>query len=58
MIRNNGNLQTILAVDCMALALYNVVGMMVTSQLGAVFRTVLETMRTLFVWLVSHVGTP
>lgn len=26
---------------------------MVTGSLGAVFRTVLETMRTLFVWLVS-----
>jgi hypothetical protein len=27
--------------------------MMVTGHLGAVFRTVLETMRTLFVWLVG-----
>jgi hypothetical protein len=27
--------------------------MMVTGSLGAVFRTVLETTRTLFVWLVS-----
>ena len=29
--------------------------MMVTGHLGAVFRTVLETMRTLFVWIVGLV---
>lgn len=28
-------------------------GMSVTGHLGAVFRTVLETMRTLFVWIVG-----
>lgn len=53
MIRNSRTLQVILAVDMVALLLYNVAGMMVTGQLGAVFRTVLETTRTLFVWLVS-----
>jgi hypothetical protein len=53
MIRNSRPLQIILAVDMVALLLYNVAGMMVTGQLGAVFRTVLETTRTLFVWLVS-----
>jgi hypothetical protein len=36
-----------------ALLAYNVAGMMVTGHLGAVFRTVLETTRTLFVWLVD-----
>jgi len=29
--------------------------MMVTGHLGAVFRTVLETMRTLFVWILGLV---
>jgi hypothetical protein len=29
--------------------------MMVTGHLGAVFRTVLETMRTLFVWVLGLV---
>eukprot|EP00199_Chlamydomonas_sp_CCMP681_P000784 CAMPEP_0119110376 /NCGR_PEP_ID=MMETSP1180-20130426/29240_1 /TAXON_ID=3052 ORGANISM="Chlamydomonas cf sp, Strain CCMP681" /NCGR_SAMPLE_ID=MMETSP1180 /ASSEMBLY_ACC=CAM_ASM_000741 /LENGTH=458 /DNA_ID=CAMNT_0007096685 /DNA_START=1 /DNA_END=1377 /DNA_ORIENTATION=+ len=53
MIGNSRTLQVILLVDCAALALYNMVGMMVTGQLGAVFRTVLETMRTLFVWLMG-----
>jgi hypothetical protein len=54
MIKNSRSLQVILAVDMVALLLYNVAGMMVTGQLGAVFRTVLETTRTLFVWLVSE----
>ncbi|GAX82542.1 hypothetical protein CEUSTIGMA_g9969.t1 [Chlamydomonas eustigma] len=53
MIRNSSKLQTILVVDMFALLMYNLAGMMVTGHLGAVFRTVLETMRTLFVWLVD-----
>ncbi len=44
----------VLLVDMVALAMYNIMGMLVTGQLGAVFRTVLETTRTLFVWLVSY----
>jgi len=53
MIRNSSKLQTILLVDMFALLMYNLAGMMVTGHLGAVFRTVLETMRTLFVgWLI------
>jgi hypothetical protein len=36
-----------------ALLAYNMSGMLVTDHLGAVFRTVLETMRTLFVWLLG-----
>jgi hypothetical protein len=53
MIKNSPQLATVLAVDMAALLLYNVSGMLVTSHLGAVFRTVLETMRTLFVWLLG-----
>ncbi|KAG2447436.1 hypothetical protein HYH02_007761 [Chlamydomonas schloesseri] len=53
MIRNSTALQAVLVVDAAALLLYNVAGMAVTGHLGAVFRTVLETMRTLFVWLVD-----
>lgn len=33
--------------------MYNVTGMFVTDSIGAVARTVLESLRTLFVWLVS-----
>lgn len=53
MIKNSPKLQAILLIDMAALLLYNISGMMVTSHIGAVFRTVLETMRTLFVWLVD-----
>lgn len=42
-----------LIIDGAALMLYNVAGMRVTGHAGAVFRTVLETSRTLFVWLVD-----
>eukprot|EP00879_Flechtneria_rotunda_P028943 GHRR01031185.1.p1 GENE.GHRR01031185.1~~GHRR01031185.1.p1 ORF type:complete len:102 (+),score=20.72 GHRR01031185.1:84-389(+) len=45
--------QIVLSVQLFALLAYNVAGMMVTGHLGAVFRTVLETMRTLFVWLLG-----
>lgn len=45
--------QVVLGVDMFALLAYNMSGMMVTDHLGAVFRTVLETMRTLFVWLLG-----
>lgn len=54
MIRNSPKLQVILLIDMGALLCYNLSGMMVTGHLGAVFRTVLETMRTLFVWLVRR----
>lgn len=46
-------LQIVLSFDLFALLAYNISGMMVTDHLGAVFRTVLETMRTLFVWLLG-----
>ena len=61
MIRANGHLATIIFIQGFALLSYNYMGMHVTGHLGAVFRTVLETMRTLFVWLVGlflfYVGT-
>eukprot|EP00879_Flechtneria_rotunda_P007740 GHRR01008113.1.p1 GENE.GHRR01008113.1~~GHRR01008113.1.p1 ORF type:complete len:344 (+),score=105.70 GHRR01008113.1:147-1178(+) len=53
MIKNTRSLQIVLSVQLFALLAYNVAGMMVTGHLGAVFRTVLETMRTLFVWLLG-----
>ena len=37
--------------------LYNVTGMFVTDSIGAVARTVLESLRTLFVWLVRNIQT-
>lgn len=45
--------QVVLGVDMFCLLAYNMSGMLVTDHLGAVFRTVLETMRTLFVWLLG-----
>lgn len=53
MITHTPLIATVLAVDAFALLMYNVSGMCVTGHLGAVFRTVLETTRTLFVWLVD-----
>lgn len=53
MVKSSRALTIILLVDMFALLLYNLSGMAVTGHLGAVFRTVLETMRTLFVWLVG-----
>ncbi len=53
MIGSSHQLQIVLATDMIALLAYNFCGMMVTGHLGAVFRTVLETMRTLFVWLLG-----
>jgi hypothetical protein len=53
MIASSKGLKIVICTDMFALLLYNVSGMMVTSHLGAVFRTVLETMRTLFVWLLG-----
>ena len=57
MITHSSVIAGVLAVQMSALLLYNVAGMCVTGHLGAVFRTVLETTRTLFVWLVDLVST-
>ena len=62
MITHSSQLASILGVQASVLLAYNYAGMHVTGHMGAVFRTVLETMRTLFVWLVdlvlfySHTG--
>ena len=40
-----------LVANSLGLLLYNIAGMFVTDQLGAVSRTVFESARTLFVWL-------
>lgn len=53
MITHSKVIAAVLLVDMLALLMYNVSGMCVTGHLGAVFRTVLETTRTLFVWLVD-----
>ena len=53
MITHSSIIAKILAMDMFALLAYNISGMCVTGHLGAVFRTVLETTRTLFVWLVD-----
>lgn len=53
MITHSSSIPVILSLDMVALLMYNVSGMCVTGHLGAVFRTVLETTRTLFVWLVD-----
>lgn len=53
MIINTPIIASILILDMFAMLAYNISGMCVTGHLGAVFRTVLETSRTLFVWLVD-----
>jgi len=53
MIRNTPTIFHMLMLQSAACLLYNVSGMCVTGHLGAVFRTVLETTRTLFVWLID-----
>lgn len=55
LIVNTPVIARILVMDMFALLAYNISGMCVTGHLGAVFRTVLETTRTLFVWLVDLV---
>ena len=62
MIASTPLIQGILVLQALALFLYNYVGMCVTGNYSAVFRTVLETLRTVFVWAVDlilyyeHVG--
>lgn len=55
MVTHSSTIAMVLLADMLALLMYNVSGMCVTGHLGAVFRTVLETTRTLFVWLVDLV---
>lgn len=51
MITSDGSLAAVTAASVAVYLGYNTAGMYVTEELGAVTRTVLETMRTLFVWL-------
>lgn len=53
MVSGSHAIAATLAVQMTALLAYNVSGMAVTGHLGAVFRTVLETSRTLAVWIVD-----
>ena len=48
------SIPAVLAANSLSLLLYNVAGMFVTDELGAVSRTVFESARTLFVWLVRE----
>ncbi len=43
----------LLAIDLLAINLFNAAGMRITGSLGAVFRSVLEAVRTLNVWLLD-----
>mmetsp|Transcript_38230 Transcript_38230/g.83160 ORF Transcript_38230/g.83160 Transcript_38230/m.83160 type:complete len:450 (-) Transcript_38230:4544-5893(-) len=51
----NGPILVLGLAQMFAMMMYNFAGMSVTSNLGAVFRTILETMRTIFVWAVDFV---
>lgn len=53
MIASNGQIVAVICCTMVVMLLYNLTGMTVTSHLGALFRSILETMRTLFAWLVG-----
>lgn len=53
MIQNNPTIAAVLVADLVAFCGLNLSGMVVIQELGAVYKTVLETARTLFVWLVG-----
>ena len=53
MLCASGAIRQVAACSVAAMAVYNVAGMLVTDSLGAVTRTVLETMRTLLVWVLN-----
>jgi len=53
MIAHSPLIGGLLAVDLLAINLFNAAGMRITSSLGAVFRSVLEAVRTLNVWLLD-----
>ena len=54
-LAHSGDLITLTLASALALLLYNLVGNMVTKQLSAVMRSILESCRTLGVWLTSLV---
>lgn len=53
MMQNNPTIAAVLLADLVAFCGLNLSGMVVIQELGAVYKTVLETARTLFVWLVG-----
>lgn len=53
MLAHNPTILTVVLFDVVALLGLNVSGMCVTGHFGAVFRTVLETTRTLAVWIMG-----
>eukprot|EP00877_Chromochloris_zofingiensis_P014883 jgi/Chrzof1/9649/Cz04g10280.t1 len=53
MIQHSTVIQIALAGSAVAVLGYNIAGMFVTEEIGAAARTVLETMRTLFVWVAG-----
>ena len=52
-IKHSPSLPYMVPTLVLSLLCYNIAGMFVTDEIGAVARTVLETMRTLFVWMVD-----
>ena len=54
-LAHSGDLIALTLASALALLLYNLVGNMVTKQLSAVMRSILESCRTLGVWLTSLV---
>mmetsp|Transcript_25261 Transcript_25261/g.47938 ORF Transcript_25261/g.47938 Transcript_25261/m.47938 type:complete len:547 (-) Transcript_25261:155-1795(-) len=53
LIASSHEVQGVLLLAAVCSCAYNLTGMHVTSHLGAVFRSLLETTRTLFAWLVD-----
>ncbi|KAL3137914.1 hypothetical protein ABBQ38_005161 [Trebouxia sp. C0009 RCD-2024] len=53
LITHSSSLPYMVPALVLSLLCYNIAGMFVTDEIGAVARTVLETMRTLFVWMVD-----
>ena len=53
LITHSSSLPYLVPTLVLSLLCYNIAGMFVTDEIGAVARTVLETMRTLFVWMVD-----
>lgn len=53
LIKSSNVILAIVIAQMLAMLMYNFAGMCVTDHLGAVFRTILETLRTMFVWMVD-----
>jgi len=55
LVKSSNGIAMLVLAQMGAMLCYNFAGMCVTDNLGAVFRTILETTRTLFVWAVDCV---